>query len=324
MLKIENILITTDYSDAAAPALARGMDLAKQFGAKAHLVNVVLMAEAAPVYPLYGMASDTKKIFEALNEESQQRMAELTEGLGDHGVELTSQVAHGSYAAPRILEYAKEHDVDLIVIGTHGRRGLRRYLLGSVAEEVVRKAPCPVLSCHPEGSTELTRPQRLLVAVDLSEHSEALVRQAHELATTYHAVVDYLHVIPEWHQPLAYTPDVCVAPYPDLQRLEDNSMTALKELVLRHHGDAGDCEYLVRHGSPPSTIVEVAEERSADLIALASHGLTGAKYLLLGSVADHVVRSSKVPVLTFHSGGKNWLADDESAGSGGNEQLVAQ
>ena len=313
MLKIDNVLIATDYTEAAAPAVARGIDLARQFDARAHIVNVVLMAEAAPVYPLYGMAADTKKIFEALDEESRGRMAELVGGFDHDGMELVSSVVHGSYAAPRILEYAKEHDVDLIVIGTHGRRGLRRYLLGSVAEEVVRKARCPVLSCHPETSTELVRPQRLLVAVDLSEHSDGLVRQAHELAVAYHASVDYLHVIPEWHQPLAYSPDVCVAPYPDLTRLEDSSLEALRDLVARHQADAGDAEYLIRHGAPARTIVEVAEERSADLIALASHGLTGAKYLLLGSVADHVVRSAVVPVLTFHADGRSWLGDDRPA-----------
>jgi nucleotide-binding universal stress UspA family protein len=145
MIKLERILVPTDFSDCAKQAVTYASELAKRFGAELHLLHVVQPPLAA--YPYAAAIPD-----EALHPEGPAK--EELEVLEVPNAEQISQVQRTIRTGTPfvdIVRHAKENDMDLIVIGTHGRTGLTHMLLGSVAEKVVRKAPCPVLTVRPKG-----------------------------------------------------------------------------------------------------------------------------------------------------------------------------
>ena len=146
-MTFERILVPTDFSETAGRALEYGRDLAKVFGAALHVLNVI---PDPMTQPWAGEASgivipDLLKTWQA---EAERRLSELKPA--EVPAERATRVGH---AFVEIVRYAKEHDIDLIVMGTHGRGAVAHMLLGSVAEKVVRKAPCPVLTVRPPDHT---------------------------------------------------------------------------------------------------------------------------------------------------------------------------
>ena len=155
MLTLKTVLVPTDFSDASESALRYGKAMAAAFGASLHVVHVMedLLAHAwaAEVY-----VSSMPQLRDEIERESRQRLAALLtdEERRAHRVE-TALLAGNPFL--EIIRYAKAHDVDLIVMGTHGRGPIAHMLLGSVAEKVVRKSPCPVLTVR-EAQHEFVMP----------------------------------------------------------------------------------------------------------------------------------------------------------------------
>lgn len=140
MIQIKRILVPVDFSEFSAKAVTYGLELARKFGAQLQLLHVV---ELVPIVFHEGAVYSTSDLAELI------KAAEVELAKVAHG-ETVDIVRHTVDGHPlvQILRHAKEHEVDLIVIGTHGRTGLAHLFLGSVAENVVRKAPCPVLTVH--------------------------------------------------------------------------------------------------------------------------------------------------------------------------------
>ncbi len=153
MISLHRILLPTDFSDAAACAVPYACELATQFGAELHVLFVV--RDPASEVPDFGMGLAFPGYLEHLPERSQKLEEAAVEHLttvlpdGWDGSRVVLATRKGS-PFQRIIEYAREHQTDLIVMGTHGRGMLSHTLLGSVAERVVRKAPCPVLTVRPD------------------------------------------------------------------------------------------------------------------------------------------------------------------------------
>lgn len=150
MLKLEKILVPTDFSECSQPALSYGCALAARFGSELHLIHAcpepaMLIAEAASMGGV-GFVQQAESCRKAADEQ----LSQLPPDDWDNGRPVVRVTKAGS-PHYEILRYAADNDVDLIVIGTHGRSGLMHVLMGSVAESVVRKAPCPVLTVKPEG-----------------------------------------------------------------------------------------------------------------------------------------------------------------------------
>jgi nucleotide-binding universal stress UspA family protein len=189
--------------------------------------------------------------------------------------------------------------VDLIVLGTHGRRGPGRLFLGSVAEEVVRRAPCPVVTVRErEGAAPAGRIERLLVPVDFSDPSREALRVARDLAVRLRGRLDLLHVVEQVVLPGFYIPG---APGVFPQNLE--ALQGSAEAELRREAEAlGEprvpVSTRVLTAAPAYGIVEQAESLGSDLIVMATRGLAGVERLLLGSTAERVVRMAPCPVLT--------------------------
>ncbi|TWT57668.1 hypothetical protein KOR42_10310 [Thalassoglobus neptunius] len=149
MINLKKILIPTDFSEFSQHAIRYGCEFARKFEAKVHLINVV--EDLYPIVPEPGMATAlSPPYFQELAESSRRAIESLPASEMAKGVDIERVVVTGTPFL-EIIRYAKEQDIDMIVIGTHGRSGLVQALMGSVAEKVVRKATCPVLTVRPEG-----------------------------------------------------------------------------------------------------------------------------------------------------------------------------
>lgn len=156
MMTIRRVLVATDFSEASNAALTYGRELAGRFGATLHVLNVVqeIYVDILGAENYVGIAPDFQQQIE---DDARARLKELVVDRDQSGPSITPVVVTASAPAFVIVGYAREQVIDLIVMGTHGRGGFAHLLLGSVAEQVVRLAPCPVLTVrHPE--REFVRP----------------------------------------------------------------------------------------------------------------------------------------------------------------------
>ena len=149
MIKLKRILAPTDFSDFSNRAMQYACEFAKRFSAELHVVNIV--EDVYPLVPEPGMMLPAAATYLAdLKESAEKGLENYPPGDTAEGLQVVRHVVVGTPFL-EIIRYARAEDIDLIVIGTHGRTGLAHMLMGSVAEKVVRKSPCPVLSVRPEG-----------------------------------------------------------------------------------------------------------------------------------------------------------------------------
>jgi nucleotide-binding universal stress UspA family protein len=295
-MKSYKILVPTDFSDTARCALAHAINLARKFDGEIHLLHVAeIPTPAIPDLPL--------DIIDIVEEKGIADLDELVNSFDMDLPEITRVVRAGIPSKPPadvILEYAKDLDADVLVIGTHGRRGARRFLLGSVTEEVVRRAMCPVLTIRKQKKAYLMPSvQRILVPVDFSDASKKLVDLAAELAQKLHARITLMHVVDiEFYPYYGLTED----PVRLIERnMIDVSMNKLNEMVesLRDRGVKANWE--TDTGHTVRVINEYAERNEIDLILVGTHGRSGFDRLMLGSIAEKILRSAFCPVMIMNT-----------------------
>lgn len=295
MALIDTVLHPTDFSEGAATALEHALHLARHFEAALHVLHVLPTLGEDPVLNAYAAASGTEHFTQRLRADAEVELRALIERLS--GVSVR-QVITAGIPGVAIADYAATHEVDLIALGTHGRRGVRRLLLGSTAEEVVHRASCHVLTVRrPHEPAAEPRPiQRLLVPVDFSDEALPLLRLARRLAASYGAFLDVLHVIKPL--PFAVTFASPMTIHDLVPDAEQRSRARLEALFAEAGGaeDAPPVAFHVLEGHPARAIVRTAEEQQADLIVVAPRRLGSVEHALLGSVAEHVVRTAPCPV----------------------------
>ncbi len=304
MISVDRILFPTDGSDCAEHARRHATHLADHFDATLHVIRV----ENRDVEP-----TDVVEIEEA---DLLSDLHGLIRGESFPLAESRIQeyaVAHPS-AAGGILTYGVEHDVDLVVLGTHGHRGVRRLMLGSVAEEVVRKAPSPVVTVGRGAvAPEAMEGGTMLVPVDFSEHRARLLAHAREIASVYGMDVTVLHVVEVTGVPDAYGG---YSSLPDAGKLGDRAQKVLDEEVESLRAEGIDVSIMAESGQPAERVLAVAEEREAAFVMIATHGRTGLERMLMGSVAEKVIRQAPCPVCTVKSFGQSLVAEN-----GGDEDV---
>ena len=153
---IRKILVPTDFSGSSDRAVEYAAVLATTFGASIHLVHVLEEPFVAQG-PWEFYVPDTPAVRERLNQQTRARLEDIAVGLRGEGLNVTLELRHGA-ALAGIVGAAGDYGVDLIVMGTHGRSGLPHLLLGSVAERVIRTAPCPVLAVRDQGLAKAEAP----------------------------------------------------------------------------------------------------------------------------------------------------------------------
>ncbi len=195
-----------------------------------------------------------------------------------------------------ILEFAADRDVDAIVMGTRGRRGIGRLLLGSVTEAVVRDADLPVLVVR--GSADVRRRypvETVLVPSDGSVHADVALEHALAIADHLGAEVHVVTSVDVSPAELGEGTDL------RLDRLEDHARSVVDEAADRAAGTDLEITTAVRHGSIARTIRTYAEEHDVDLLVMGTHGRSGIDRLLLGSVTERMLRTAPAPVLAVRA-----------------------
>ena len=306
-LNIDSILFPTDFSDVAEGAFAHAAHLAVQYDATIHVFNVVSPDEAPDTNPMDFLPVTPPEEGAGPSDAAVQHMEVQTATQERGTVPVIYSQMDSASPSEAIIDYAAERDVDVVVMGTHGRQGMDRLLSGSVSEEVVRGAPCPVFTVLPsEEESGIPTISRVLAPVDLSEQSSMVVNHAAALSDAYGAPLDLLHVVEEAAYPSAYGLDATSTNQPNVQnRAREALETLAGELEMR----PDPVHIHVLAGNAARDIVEFADEHEADLIVMATHGRTGLERFLIGSVAEKVVRRAPCPVFTLKSFGKSLLPE---------------
>jgi nucleotide-binding universal stress UspA family protein len=216
----------------------------------------------------------------------------LAEQVRGDGIEVETKLA-SEFGDAAVVAVAEKVDADLAVVGTHGRTGLDRVLLGSVAERVVRLCSCNVLVAR-DGEAAVP-PKRVLVPTDFSDTAESGVRLALAISAP-DAEVELLHC---WLPPYQGGGDYLPAWMQDDLKAEG---IARGEALLKAHGGASQTiRYAQRETTPTAGIQKHLESHPFDAVVIGSHGRRGIRRMLLGSVAEQTVRYASVPVYVAHA-----------------------
>ncbi|MGA7293426.1 MAG: universal stress protein [Terriglobales bacterium] len=290
---LKNILFATDFSDYSNAALPYALSVARRYGATLHAAHVMpTMAQMVLFSP---------ECWPAMAEEAdEERVKECVEELEKQFKELPHDVlTPRGKVAEAIAGIIKKQKIDVLVLGTHGRTGLGKLFAGSVAEEIFRQAPCPVLSIGPHVATKRDsqiRFQHVLFATDFSPGSLAALPYAIYVAEEDRAELDLLHVV---EQPAAGIVDI--------EAVNASLMHRLKALVADEPEPSCHAGCLIEFGRqfalPSERILDVAEDRSADLIVLGARSAQGKLGLVthLASTAAQILTHAACPVLTVRA-----------------------
>jgi nucleotide-binding universal stress UspA family protein len=296
MIEFKRILCPVDFSDSSARSLAHAAALARWYEAQLTMLHVVPTFDPVQVRAALGVPVEI--VNPVTHDEVEREMRLLLERAGVSAE--ADLIAQAGDASPTIVDQALTTRADLIVIGTHGRRGFKRLLLGSVTETVLHEAPCPVLtvSPHTEAATsDVVTFKRILCPIDFSPSALQafgfaldLARQAGGLVTLFH-VVEWL---PEDEPRASIHFNV-----PEFRGyMVDDAQRRLRSLVAEESRAWCEIDDLIVAGRAHREILRAAEARSADLIVMGAQGRGGVELALFGSTTQQVVRGAACPVLT--------------------------
>jgi len=227
-----------------------------------------------------------------------RRLSEKVEELRAQGIDTEIETPQGP-AGEVVAQVARKHAAELIVVGTHGHTGISRFLLGSVATAILRHAPCDVLVCR--GNANKLPFRRPLVAMDFSAASKRALRHTARVAQP-NAPIEVLHA---WQLPAgswgASFFGVDRFPWSQIRDAVVQSAKLKGEKVLTESASLGHPLHLeLVQGAPTPVITHAAERGGYDLISVGTHGHGGFRRLLLGSVAEGVIRHAPCSVLVAH------------------------
>ena len=281
----DNILFPYDGSEGAAEVLHHASEIAHWADAT---LNVVYVADTTrdSVTVVEGHTVD------ALEQRGEDVVEEAAQTLDTLGVSYDTDVVQGN-PAPTIVDYAQRFDQDLVVMPTHGRGGVSRYLLGSVSEKVVRLSSVPVLTVRMQPDEQLTFPyENVLVPTDGSAAATHAAAHLLDFAAALEATVHVLSVVED----AGLGPDVRSASSGD--ETERAAAEAVDAVVSEAETRGVDTVRHVEHGSPVEQILDSIDANDVHAVGMGTTGRRGTDRILLGSVAENTVRSAPVPVLT--------------------------
>ncbi len=289
-MKPTKILCPIDFSPTSTHALNMAVELAKASSSEL----VIAHAWHLPAL-FYSELSFPSNVADEMIETAKTELANATRGAKSAGVDRVSMRLVEGIPADAIIRILEEDAAfELVVIGANGRGGLGRFLMGSVAEKITRRAPCSVLAIH---ATHGVGPfARILSPIDFSESSLDAFDLALELVTPGGAIT-LLHVL---ETPASYSGDPTMSDF--LSSLDQRSTAHLDDLIASSAERAKTAMATVgkatRIGNPGRQILSLLDsEPGFDLVVMGTHGRTGLRRLVLGSIAERVVRHAPCPVL---------------------------
>ncbi|MCW5553902.1 MAG: universal stress protein [Verrucomicrobiae bacterium] len=291
-LEFNAILVPVDFSPRSRRATQYAAALAQQFDAALELLFVL---EPLPTDSMLERPQRTRGDTE-LARRAETMLRELAQTEVPSGVRATTRVRRGK-AAPEIIATAQQGQSDLIVLSSHGYSGVQRLLLGSTAEQVVRHAPCSVLTLR-EHAAAPTRIRRILAPVDFSPASRAALRYAVEFAGLFDADLTVFHAVLSLPPPRRLSAFARGLEVEALKQAREDLATLVKTKVC----GAIPVATKIAAGVPRDAIVRVAGRLKTDLIIMATQGKKGLERWVMGSTAELVVRHAPCPVLVLRPG----------------------
>lgn len=277
------ILVPTDGSDPSSAALDHALDIAAGTDSTVHALYVANTNEPS-------LVRLGEEVVDVLEDEGEEIVGRARATAEERGVTVVDRIMQGEPKAV-ILEYADAHDVGLVVMGAHGRHGVREYLFGTTTEAVLASGEVPVLTVRTDADKTRSYPyERIVVPTDNSDYARAAAELASTIAARNDATLHLLFVADE----LPETID------PRSTGLSKDAEEDARELLhdVASQLDHDDVVPAVEAGSVPHVICSYAKENDADLIAMGTHGWSGFDRFLLGSFTERIIRRSPVPVLT--------------------------
>jgi len=297
-MQIKQILVPTDFSENAEHALSYAVELAKACSAKLHLLHT-------PVVPTYllmdlSYSPGPEAVTRILNE-AQDALDEQAKVVASAGVEHLAAIREGTVHEV-IRDYAKEHEMDLVVVGTHGRTGVSKLMYGSVTERVLKTVHTPIIVIPPEGGK---MPSSIVMAYDFSAPAKRAAEMARAIHGKFHGPLHLVHsYLDVWGE---YTDRGAVIGEAAEKRREALNL-GLEEMLRKEAEElfSIDAQTIQTHlvtGDPAESILKVAEDVGATLISAGTTGKSGIERLLIGSVARRLLHDSKIPLLLTHDDG---------------------
>jgi nucleotide-binding universal stress UspA family protein len=305
MSNLRRILVPVDFSTQGSQALRYGCALARQAGADVYLLHVVQDFPSPGVDDRGMTARAAADFLDEVEEGAVEALSHVPSPTVSRGVTVFRRTIIGS-PWEEIVAFAKSNDIDLICVGTHGRSGFKRMVLGSVAEKVVQHADCDVLVVRtPEREfihqdQESVALRRILVPTDFSDSSRLAIDEGSRWASQFQAELDLLHVVEDNSPSVAQmnlAHPVFQSYYHDLVRTGEQQLNEVGTSGL----PAESVRRKVVVGDPIDKINDYAAEHTIDLIVMGTHGRRGPSHWMMGSVAERVVRSAPCPVLVVRS-----------------------
>jgi nucleotide-binding universal stress UspA family protein len=289
------VLAALDFGEPSLEALRQARTLAHGIGGTLAVCHVLpAVHDLSLIYPQGGVVVEAEQIAEV----EQTRSALVKHASTELGLELDEVFVERGKAYAEIVRRGEACGADFIVVGTHGRAGLARVVLGSVAERVARHAHCSVLVARPIHGNPV-----VVAATDLSDPSLPAITAGAAAAQRMGARLVVVSAL-DWTSPaavqgLGVVAAVPALPPPALVQQARDVLRSTLEQAMERLGVAGEARVL--EGSIASAIVACAEELGAELVVVGTHGRTGLARLALGSVAERVIRGAGCSVLAVRS-----------------------
>lgn len=295
MVDVKKILCPTDFSEFSVWALELALRLAHWYQSEITVMHVVPRVLMHPEYFPYMQepvlpSPDVRK-------QAREELDRFTERASAAGIPTLARLEEGD-SVEEILDLAKDLPADLVVMGTHGRRGFERLVLGSVTVKVMRKGVCPLLTVSSEprglGDAKVGIFKKILCPVDFSTSSVKALEYALSLAQEADASLTLLHVVESLFEGDGGS-EV-------RSNLEKEAFEKMKAAVPAEATNWCQPEELVLTGRPYQQILNLVRERETDLIVMGIQGRSAVDLMLFGSTTNHVIRQAACPVLTIRSG----------------------
>jgi nucleotide-binding universal stress UspA family protein len=279
-ISFRNILFLTDFSQASSGALAYSLAIARHFKARLFPAHVM-----DPVLPESGGVPGEQ----AIKDQEQQKRRQLSRMVEYNGISFQPLLSRCDFEVA-MSHWIAEHGIDLVVVGTHGRTGVQRFLLGSTSEVVLHNATCPVLTIGPQVDVPRTfnlTLDRILFAAELGAQPKQAIEYALALATERQAQLTLLHVLPEESRN-----------YLDRTRVLRFAMDELQGLLPANASSCCKTELAVDAGDPAERIVQHARDEKADLIVMGLACNSDFSSKSSSGVTYRVVGAAPCPVLS--------------------------
>jgi len=299
---LNEILVAIDFSDSSSIAFRHACLFAREFSANVTVFHSCgTYGQEISDYAIEYLQTLHSPDLPTLRKLAEKEMEKFLKENSAEGINIKTEIQEIGPVAQHILEAQEKLGADLLVIGTHGKKGMARWVLGNVAEKLLFNAVCPVLVVRDDPVSPNEKMEdhykRLLIATDFSEHSEFAFSQGLQLAKNLNAQIDLAHVV----DPHIFLPLRTIAVQSVLEEyqkeIRKEAKIKLKKYVEEHSDSKDFFESHVLNGNPAKEIIDACERFKSNLVIVGSHGHSRLSNLFLGSTAQRIAQKAPCPLL---------------------------